>query len=356
MNTLRVLMNGAFGRKVPAEFAAENYDYEAALRDELRKLMCDENGRVNRYKFERNKYDVFELLSQNLDEVLPQSLTDALNMFTEIVRLPQGARPEFYVTRGKLRGKQFVTRATESGNYETFRLDRDRFDVYTYAVGGAGRVDFERYLDGTESITDIYEVINAGMVDQIFQIIQGALLETWNLAGRPSANKVTATSFDDTAMVKLCNAIAPYGAPVIYCSPEFASTMVNAVTYKTETKIADQDVVDMRERGYIGKFHGVPIVVMPQSWTDDTNTKTVMNPSFAYVIPTGREKLIKLMFEGNSYFREWNDHEGDNSITVQAYTKVGVAVVATPNYWGIYYNSGIDAGGWKEYNEALVQD
>lgn len=356
MNTLKVLMNGAFGRKVPAEFATDNYDYEAALRDEIRKLMCDENGRVNRYKFERNKYDLFELLSQNLDEVLPQSLTDALNMFTEIVRLPQGARPEFLVTRGKLRGKQFVTRATESGNYETFRLDRDRFDIYTQAIGGAGRVDFERYLDGVESITDIYEVLNEGFVDRIFEMIQGALLETWNLAGRPAANKVTATSFDDAAMVKLCNAIAPYGSPVIYCSPEFAATMVNAVTYKTTTKIADQDVIDVRERGYIGKFHGVPVVVMPQSWADETNTKTVMNPSFAYVIPTGRDKLVKLIFEGNSYFREWDNHEGDNSITIQAYTKVGVGVVSTPNYWGIYYNSGIDAGGWKEYNEALVQD
>lgn len=356
MNTLKVLMNGAFGRKVPAEFATDNYDYEAALRDEIRKLMCDENGRVNRYKFERNKYDLFELLSQNLDEVLPQSLTDALNMFTEIVRLPQGARPEFLVTRGKLRGKQFVTRATESGNYETFRLDRDRFDIYTQAIGGAGRVDFERYLDGVESITDIYEVLNEGFVDRIFEMIQGALLETWNLAGRPAANKVTATSFDDAAMVKLCNAIAPYGSPVIYCSPEFAATMVNAVTYKTATKISDQDVIDVRERGYIGKFHGVPVVVMPQSWADETNTKTVMNPSFAYVIPTGRDKLIKLIFEGNSYFREWDNHEGDNSITIQAYTKVGVGVVSTPNYWGIYYNSGIDAGGWKEYNEALVQD
>lgn len=356
VNTLQVLMNGAFGRKVPTEFAAENYDYEAALRDELRKLFCDDSGRLNRYKFERNKLDVFELLSQNLDEVLPQSLTDALGMFTEIVRLPQGARPEFLVTRGKLRGKQFVTRATESGNYETFRLDRDRFDIYTAAIGGAGRVDFERYLDGTESITDLYDVINEGIVDRIFELVQGALLETWNLAGRPAANKVTATSFDDAAMVKLCNAIAPYGSPVIYCSPEFAATMVNAVTYKTTTKIADQDVIDVRERGYIGRFHGVPVVVMPQSWTDDTNTKTVMNPSFAYVIPTGRDKLIKLMFEGNSYFREWDDHEGDNSITLQAYTKVGVGIVSTPNYWGIYYNSGIDAGGWKEYNEALVQD
>ena len=58
MNNLQVLMNGVFGRKVPAEFAAENYDYEAALHDELVKLLCDDNGKFNRYKFEKNKYDL----------------------------------------------------------------------------------------------------------------------------------------------------------------------------------------------------------------------------------------------------------------------------------------------------------
>lgn len=353
MNTLKMLMNGVFGRNVPAEFAAENYDYEKALHDELAKLLCGEDGRINRYKFERNKYDLFELLSQNLDEVLPQSVASALDMFTEIMRVPQGVRPEFLVTRGKQRGKQFVTRATESGNYESFRLDRDRFDVYPVAIGGSGIVDFERYLDGIESITDIYEVINAGMVDRIFEMVQETLLQTWNMAGRPARNKMVSNTFDPAAMTKLCNTVAAYGSPVIYCSPEFAAEMVNAIVYNSTTKISDQDMVDVRERGYIGKFHGTPIVVMPQSFVDETNTKLAMNPSFAYVIPSGREKLVKLAFEGNSYFREW-EHEGDNGIQIQAYMKVGVAIVATPNYWGIYYNKALDAdSGWAAYNSAL---
>ena len=355
MNNLQVLMNGVFGRKVPAEFAAENYDYEAALHDELVKLLCDENGRINRYKFERNKIDLFELLSQNLDEVLPQSVEQAVYMFAEVMRVPQGSRPAFTVTRGKQRGKQFVTRATESGNYETFRLDRDRFDVYPVAIGGAGRVDFERYLDGAESIQDIYEVINEGMLDRIFEMVQEALLSTWKLAGRPARNKVAGNNFDPAAMKKLCNTVAAYGTPVIYCSPEFAAEMVNAIVYNSTTKISDQDMIEVRERGYIGKFQGTNVIVMPQSFTDETNTKLAMNPSFAYVIPTGKEKLVKLVFEGNSYFREWDDHEGDNSITIQAYTKVGVAVVATPNYWGIYYNSSLNAGsGWETYNRTLT--
>ena len=232
MNNLRALMNGVFGRTVPAEFSAENYDYEAALHDELAKLMTKDGRHFNRHVFNRNKEDIFELLEENLEEVLPQNIKAALDMFVEV-------KNEFRVVRGKQRGKQFVTRATESGNYETFRLDRDRFDLYIQAIGGAGYVDFERYLDGLESMTDIYEVIQEGIVDRLFEMVQECLLASWNAAGRPVRNKVAANTFNPATMKKLCNTVAPYGSPIIYCTPEFAAEMVNAIIYNATTKISD---------------------------------------------------------------------------------------------------------------------
>lgn len=346
MTTLEMLMKGALGKKVPAEFATENYDYEAALRDELRKIAG------TRRQFERNKYDVFDLLSEAMDEVLPQKVISTVGMFAETRQVPQGTRLEFTITRGKQRGRQFVTRATESGYYETFRLDRDRIDLTPKAIGAAGIMDFERYLDGAENIADIYEVITDGIVDEIFRMIQECLLASWNATGRPAANKVAATNFDAVAMVKLCNTVAAYGAPVIYCSPQFAAEMVNAIVYNTETKISDTDMQEVRDRGYIGKFRGTPVVVMPQSFDDETNSKLTMNPSFAYVIPSGKEKLVKVGMEGESFFKEYDNR--DNSTVLQAYKKVGVAMVGTPNYWGIYYNSGIDAQGWEDYNTKLI--
>lgn len=353
MNNLKVLMNGVFGRKVPAEFATADYDYEAALRDELAKLLCDDKGRMSRSKYRRNKIDIFELLEENLQEVLPRSIDAALGMFCDIRWVAQGDRLEFRVTRGKQRGRQFVTRATESGNYETFRLDREGFDLYPMTVGGAGYVDFERYLDGVDNMADIYEVIEMGINDRIYEMVQEALLNSWNLAGRPAKNKVAASTFDPVEMVKLVNTVRAYGDPVIYCSPEFAAEMVNAIVYNNTTKIADEDLTDVRNQGYIGRFRGTPVVVMPQSFTDETNSKLAMNPCFAYVIPGGKEKIVKIGFEGSPYFREWDDHEGDNSIDLQAYVKVGVGIVGTPNYWGIYYNAGIDPDGWEDFNDAL---
>ena len=355
MNNLQILMNGVFGRKVPAEFAAENYDYEAALRDELAKLMTKDGQHFNRNVFQKNKYDIFELLSENLEEVLPQSIKGALDMFTETIYVAQGDRLEFRVNRGHMRGRQFVTRATESGNYETFRLDHDRFDVYPQAIGGATTVDFERYLDGLEDMRELYQILQEGIVDRLFEMVQECLLASWNAAGRPANNKIATNAFDVTAMRKLCTTITPYGSPIIYCTPEFAAEMMNVITYDTKIKLSDVDVQEIRDRGYIGKFFGTPIVVMPQSWTDETNTKLVMNPSFAYVLPAGREKLIKLGFEGQPQVREWDDHEGDNSFGIQAYVKVGIGMFTAPNYWGIYYNAALDNdSGWKAYNQSLV--
>ena len=358
MNNLRALMNGVFGRAVPAEFSAENYDYEAALRDELAKLMTKDGEHFNRHVFNRNKEDVFELLEENLEEVLPQNIKAALDMFVEVKNYAQGQRPEFRVVRGKVRGKQFVTRATESGNYETFRLDRDRFDLYIQAIGGAGYVDFERYLDGLESMTDIYEVIQEGIVDRLFEMVQGCLLNSWNAAGRPARNKVATNQFNPTAMKKLCNTVAPYGSPIIYCTPEFAAEMVNALVYNANNiKLSDVDMQEVRDRGYIGKFYGTPVVVMPQSWTDETNTKLQFNPAFAYVLPAGKEKIIKMAFEGSPYFREWDDHEGDNQFTLQGYVKVGVGLFTTPNYWGNYYNAALSQGsGWETENASVVNN
>ena len=357
MDRLHTLMNGVFGRKVPAEFAAADYDYDAALRDELGKLMTKDGQHFNRNVFEKNKFDIFELLSENLEEVLPQSIKGALDMFVETIYVGQGDRLEFRIKRGHMRGRQFVTRATESGNYETFRLDHDRFDVYPMAIGGATTVDFERYLDGLEDMQELYQILQEGIVDRLFEMVQEVLLQSWNAAGRPANNKIATNTFDITAMRKLCTTIAPYGNPVIYCTPEFAAEMMNVITYDTKVKLSDTDMQEIRDRGYIGKFFGTPIVVMPQSWTDETNSKLVMNPSFAYVLPTGKEKLIKLGFEGSPYVREWDDHEGDNSFGIQAYVKVGIGMFTAPNYWGIYYNAALDNGsGWTTYNQTLVPE
>lgn len=337
--TLRQLLDCASGRNIPTEFENQGYDFEAALRDELKKL-CG-----SWYDYQRNKYQLFELISESIDEVLPKYIEDAIGSFAQIMTVPQGARCTFVTKLGRMRARQFITRATNAGTYETFRLDRGQFDLYPHTYAGAAVLDFERYLDGLEDLAELYDIIIESISIAIYGEIQTALINSFNDTGRPAANKVTVNAFDASELQALCNTVAAYGSPVVYCTPQFAATLLNAVTYSSTVKIGDKDVEDIRERGYIGKFRGFPVVVLPQSFADEKNTKLVFNPRYAYVIPAGKEKIVKVAFEGATIIDEFVN-PGDRSREVQVYKKLAAGIVSTPNYWGIYYNSGITAGGW----------
>lgn len=337
---IKQLLDCVMGRNIPTEFAKENIDYEAALRDEIKKLV----GTYSLYR--RNKYELFDLLAQNAEEVLPRKVLDLIGAFAEVAQYGNNDRLVFKVKRGAQRGRQFVTRATNSGVYETFRLDYDYMEVYSHTIGGAGIIDFERYLDGLEDIAEIYEIILDGMMTQIFREIQKCLADQWMATGRPANNKVSANTFDYQKMAQLVQVVSAYGAPVIYCSQLFAAQMVNVVNTPVGAKVSDKEIDEIRENGYIGKFAGAPVVVIPNSFEDETNEKLVFDPRFAYVIPAGKEKIVKVALVGQTIIDEWKNT--DRSMEIQGYKKVGVGIVSAPNYWGIYYNSGIDAWGHEE--------
>jgi len=338
--TLQQLHDCAMGRNIPAEFANQNVDYESALRDEIKKLV----GTYSLYR--KNKYELFDLLQQNAEEILPRKVLDLIGSFAEVAQYGNNDRLSFKVKRGAQRGKQFVTRATESGVYETFRLDYDYMELTSHTIGGAGIIDFERYLDGLEDIAEIYDIILDGMMTAIFRDIQGCLAASWNDTGRPAKNKASANTFDWQKMSQLVQVVSAYGAPVIYCSALFAATMLNVVATPDGCKVSDKEIDEIREYGYIGKFAGAPVVVMPNSFEDETNEKLVFDPRFAYVIPAGKEKIVKVALVGQTIIDEWKNT--DRSLEIQGYKKLGVGIVAAPHYWGIYYNSGIDAWGHPE--------
>ena len=337
---IKQLLDCVMGRNIPTEFANENIDYEAALRDEIKKLV----GTYSLYR--RNKYELFDLLAQNAEEVLPRKVLDLIGSFAEVAQYGNNDRLVFKVKRGAQRGRQFVTRATNSGVYETFRLDYDYMEVYSHTIGGAGIIDFERYLDGLEDIAEIYEIILDGMMTEIFREIQKCLADQWMATGRPSNNKVSANTFDHQKMAQLVQVVSAYGTPVIYCSQLFAAQMINVVNTPAGAKVSDKEIDEIRENGYIGKFAGAPVVVIPNSFEDETNEKLVFDPRFAYVIPAGKEKLVKVALVGQTIIDEWKNT--DRSMEIQGYKKIGVGIVSAPNYWGIYYNSGIDAWGHDE--------
>jgi hypothetical protein len=259
--------------------------------------------------------------------------------FAEIKTFAQGDRPVF-TTRvteaSKKRAKQFVTRVGLAGRYEVFKLDGMSYEVPTGAYGGAAQIAFEEFLDGRIDMSDVYDIVLEGMDEAVYKEIANALSALTNnlIAGGTSKNVVSANAFSEASMDKLLSIADTYGKAAIYCTFEFAATMIPQTGWVSD---------EMRNKrwnlGYLGDYKGHQVIVLPQSFTDETNSVKVIDPAYAYIIPTGAEKPVKVAFEGTAQVKEV---DGDDwSKTIHTYQKVGVAVYSLNPGFCAYKNTSL---------------
>ena len=93
---------------------------------------------------------------------------------------------------------------------------------------------------------------------------------------------------------------------------------------------------DVREMGYVGRYKGNNVVLLSNSFVDETNSEKVVDDQYAYIMPAGKEKPVKIGIEGGTLIDEVR--LADNSVEISAQHMFDVAVVAN-NYWGIVENS-----------------
>lgn len=329
--------------QAPANYTMENVD--DALVEGLRELA----GSVN--QFMKNRYDIYEIIIEAADEVVPQKVIDAVGIFAEVRQVGQGQKALFRTRLGRTRARKFLTQVGLSGVYETFRLDNGTFEVGAYAIGGACTIDFERMLDGAEDMAELVSILTEAQTDAVYQQVQKALRAAFAKSGVPANNRATGATFNGNEMMKLISTVRAYGnGAVIFAPPEFIAAMgadaiVPITNYGGTTPTSGiqgvyhpQDIDAIHNTGYINLFRGTPIVQIPQSWVDEKNEKTWIDPQLAYVLPTGGEKVVKVVFEGNTQMYDFVNR--DQSMEIHTYRKLGTAILTYHN-WGIYKNTGI---------------
>lgn len=333
-------------KSAPENFTEGTVD--AAFRGELQKY-CSSVA-----MFMKNRYDLYEVITKNADEIMPAKVIDRLGIFAEVVQVPQGAKVKFKTSKAasKMRAKKFLTQVGLSGVYETGRLDSDSFEVNVSAIGGGMTLDFERMLDGTDSLADVMEVLTEGLTDAIFLEVQKALRAAVD-ANMPAANKVLDSAFDAKKMFKLCSTVKAYGSnAVIYAPGEFIAEMgpdaIVPVTTSVQGIYAPQDIEAIHNTGYINLFRGFPIVQIPQSFVDTDNVHTWIDPQIAYVLPVGAkgERIVKVVLEGNTQMSDYQNR--DNSMEINCYRKIGAAIITYYNF-GLYRNGSIPQTMYNPY-------
>ena len=345
LEQIRELAVCAAKNEAPSNYSVDNVN--EALTDGLRELGSSIN------QFMKNRYDIYDIIIEAVDEVVPKKVIDAVSIFAEVQTVEQGQKALFRQRLGRTRARKFLTQVGLSGVYETFRLDNSTFEVSAHAIGGACTIDFERMLDGAENMAELVAILTEAQTDAVYQEVQKALRGALTAAGRPEANYVSGNSFDSDAMIALVNVVRAYGSgAVIFAPPEFVAAMgpdaIVPVSVGTGQGVYHpQDIDAIHNTGYINLFRGTPIVQIPQSFIDENNEKTWIDPQMAYVLPTGGEKVVKVVFEGGTQVYDFINR--DQSMEIHTYRKLGTAILTHHN-WGIYQNKGITQTYEEVYN------
>lgn len=329
----KTVANANPSSQVAYSFGEEKFSYSdlnETLRSELKELA----GTYQLYR--ENKNVVFSLIEETINDILPVRVLEQYGQFAEIKTFAQGDRPVFkqkITEASRRRAKQFITKVGLAGVYEVFKLDGKEYEIQTTAFGGAAQVSIEEFLDGRVDFADLIEIVMEGLDEAIYLEIEKALIgSVENLA---AANKYAGAGFNETEMDRLVAVADSYGKSTIYCTYEFAATMV-----PSEGWVSDNMRDQKWNNGYLANYKGHNVIVLNQSFVDETNTTKVIEPGYAWIIPAGNsEKPVKIAFEGTTLVDERAN--ADWSREIQVYKKLGVGALITNNIC-VYRNESLN--------------
>ena len=309
-------------KPVAYSFGEKSFGYSEmneTLRAEFAALAPD----YRTYKINQNT--IFALIEQTIDDVLPNRVMEQYGQFAEIKTFAQGDKPIFtqkITQAARNRAKQFIGKVGLAGLYEVFKLDGRSYEVTTNAIGGAAQIGFEEFLDGRVDFAEVLNIVMAGLDECIYMEIEKQLIgAAQNVQTANVNNMSTQNGFNEKEMDRLLSISDSYGGrATIYCTFEFAATMI-----PSDNRWSNEMKNTMWNNGYLGAYKGHQVIVLPQSFEDETNSKKVIDPAYAWIIPTGAEKPVKIAFEGGTIVDEYTNY--DRSKEVQIYKKVGVRAI-----------------------------
>ena len=327
----KVTANAKKGAPTAYSFGENKFSY-AELNETLRKELNEYAATPALYR--ENKNTIFSLMEVIVDDVLPVKVMDMYGMFAEIKQFAQGEKAIFtqkVTAASRRRAKQFITKVGLAGVYEVFKLDGRKYELEATAFGGAAQISIEEFLDGRVDLAELLDIVMEGLDEAIYKEIAKALKS--GIQNLQESNRHSQAGFSEVEMDKLVAIADSYGKAAIYCTYEFAATMV-----PSEGWVSDEHRNQKWNNGYLANYKGHQVIVLPQSYEDETNSKKVIDPSYAYIIPVGADKPVKIAFEGQTLVRELEGYDWSKHIDV--YKKVGVGAIVTNNIC-VYQNTAL---------------
>lgn len=271
----------------------------------------------------RLRAEDFDIIEEVIEELTPAAVEDIVGQFAEIRTFGRNEQVMFNIKHvGKARVMKAIVPGARAGIYKARRLDQGHLQMDTQVETVGYALSLEDLLTGRVTIQDYVQLVTQGFVEVIYQRMIQAL-KAGSMAA-PANNKAGAVEYEDKAISKALDSVvrivSAYGTPTIFAFETTASQIANVSG--TTGFITDQN--DIRDYGYVTKYKGRNVVVLPNFLTDNSNSKWVFDEEVIYVLPAN-EKPIKVAFAGDLHVQEVAIPSG--GVEFHAHREVGVGVL-----------------------------
>ncbi|MFS0857343.1 hypothetical protein [Paenibacillus taichungensis] len=292
-------------------------------REQLNKLSGSEDGKFDYNNFRDNDKQVFRIIEEVLNNRIESGIKDQFDPYVDVRSVKFGDQLSFLPESDEL----FAVSEIAGG---TNNLSRQRFThgkPYTVTTGWEGvkiYEELERFLSGYIDWEELIDRIERSFKNKITEKIFAAIKYAYNSLSAPYKYGGTwdTDQFEDiVAHVEAATGMKPLVVgtrkAIRKAIPDFVSD-----------KMKDQ----RNEDGYFKTIDGISFGVIPQAHKIGTD-EFAIDDNFLLILPNGNEKIVKLIFEGNTLIRETNGQtNADDSQEYTVRKKYGVAVATSAKY------------------------
>lgn len=293
----------------------------------LRRAILDAvGGEWSYYAYMDNKGKFFQVLSEVLALPLGAGLTKAFEGLVSVNTIGLTDKRVIKIKDSSL----FKVCKVARGNNSIVRnkIYNKQITVQTEPYGVKIYAEWDEFITGQVDFAELIDRVKKSIASETALRIAGALADTFNASTNPLYN--VAGTFAEASLDALIARVK-------------AKTGMSVAIYGTATglgKISTSVVAESSKEtyanlGYYGKYKGTPMVELPQSYLNGTETFALADNEI-YVLPTGLN-LIDLTYAGDPVVVETTDNNAraDQQIEFQIVYNMSITVLMT-KFFAIY--------------------
>ena len=295
-------MNFARDLYFKREFSKNGVSGQEAMRNAILDAL---GGEFTPTSWGKNKYDVFELISEAVDAVVPRLLTDQFANIADIRTVAIGEKPIFQVQDPKAIRVGRVAAGDQDIRRQTIK--DTHYSIETEDFGASVYTELHQFMTGTIDWSNLIDRVAQAFTNHIQSTIAGALNDSYSLLN--ATDKVTGQATLDQVVklaeriqVKANRNVEIYGTKAALSK---LAEMANVNLYSGDMKN------ELNEKGFLGVVRGLKLNEIPQSFKVNKD-EFALDDNKLLILPEG-EKIVGVVMEGDAITVE-PDYTGRNDL------------------------------------------